>query len=194
MQATEEHKVYIGNEKVFNEVYRQLYSPLYGFALKFVEKDVAQDLIAEVFISLWNNKKQFDCIDDIRKYAFVAVKNRAINSLKKQKNIQNNQQELLKGLHEVDEEDFDLAILQNEILNKLYEELDSLPEKMREIFLLSFKDGLKPGEIAKKLQLSVQTVRNQKVNAVKKLRDRLGKDKLLFLLILLSSHHALFKI
>lgn len=194
MQTTKEHKIYIGNEKVFNEVYQQLYGPLYGFALKFVKNDIAQDLIAEVFISLWKNKKQFNSMDEIQKYAFVAVKNRAINSINKQKSIQYNQQQLLKELQKVDEDDMELAMLQNEILNKLYEELNSLPEKMREIFLLSFKDGLKPGEISKRLHLSVQTVRNQKVNAIKKLRDKLGQDNLLLLLLLLTSHQSVFKI
>ncbi|MGN5953344.1 RNA polymerase sigma factor [Sphingobacterium lactis] len=194
MQTTKEHKIYIGNEKVFNEVYQLLYSPLYGFALKFVENEIAQDLIAEVFISLWKNKKQFNSLDEIQKYAFVAVKNRAINSINKQKNIQYNKQLLLKELQEIDEDDMELAMLQNEILTKLYEELNSLPEKMREIFLLSFKDGLKPGEIAKMLHLSVQTVRNQKVNAIKKLRDKLGQDNLLLLLLLLTSHQTIFKV
>ncbi len=57
-----------------------------------------------------------------------------------------------------------------QLMDKVYEEVAKMPGKMREIFYLSYKEGLKPPQVAERLQISVQTVKNQKVNAIKLLK------------------------
>ncbi len=54
---------------------------------------------------------------------------------------------------------------------------------MREIFLLSYSEGLKPAEIAARLGISVKTVKNQRVNAVNILRSALADHPMLFTLL-----------
>ncbi len=51
--------------------------------------------------------------------------------------------------------------------------MDKLPEKMKEVFNLSYKEGLKPARIAELIQINVQTVKNQRVNAIKLLKNAL---------------------
>jgi RNA polymerase sigma-70 factor (ECF subfamily) len=59
---------------------------------------------------------------------------------------------------------------------------------MKEIFLLSYRDGLKPAEIAGRLQIKAQTVINQRVTAVRLLQMALGKDLLLAPLLVLLKY------
>ena len=54
---------------------------------------------------------------------------------------------------------------------RLWTALDSLPEKCRQVFIMSKRDGLKYEEIAEELDLSVNTVRNQISKALKILKD-----------------------
>ena len=62
---------------------------------------------------------------------------------------------------------------EEEIRRLLYREIDGLPEKMREIFLM-YMDGRKNEEIASILQISVETVKTQKKRAVKQIKSKLG--------------------
>ena len=63
---------------------------------------------------------------------------------------------------------------------------------MKEIFLLSYRDGLKTGEIAERLQIKAQTVTNQRVTAVKLLQLALGNDLLFAPLVVLLKYKDLF--
>ncbi|MBO5876505.1 MAG: sigma-70 family RNA polymerase sigma factor, partial [Bacteroidales bacterium] len=54
---------------------------------------------------------------------------------------------------------------------KLWTAIDSLPEKCRQVFLMSKRDGLKYEEIAQELGLSVNTVRNQISKALNVLKN-----------------------
>ena len=58
---------------------------------------------------------------------------------------------------------------------RLWTAIDSLPEKCREVFILSKRDGLKYEEIAEELGLSVNTVRNQISKALKVLKEGVHK-------------------
>jgi RNA polymerase sigma-70 factor (ECF subfamily) len=63
---------------------------------------------------------------------------------------------------------------------RLWTAIDSLPEKCREIFILSKRDGLKYEEIAEELGLSVNTVRNQISKALKVLKEGIHKLYMFF--------------
>ena len=63
---------------------------------------------------------------------------------------------------------------------KLWTAIDSLPEKCREVFILSKRDGLKYEEIAEELGLSVNTVRNQISKALKVLKEGVHKIYMFF--------------
>ena len=86
----------------------------------------------------------------------------------------------LEALEAVDEN----LVLDTDLEQRIHEAIQSLPEKCREIFILSRVEGLKYSEIAEKLHLSISTVDNQIGIALKKLRVQL-KDFLPLLMFLL---------
>ena len=73
--------------------------------------------------------------------------------------------------------DDDEAQQRSQIEARLWTAIDSLPEKCREIFLMSKRDGLKYEEIAQELGISENTVRNQISKALKTLKE--GAQKII---------------
>lgn len=174
-----------GSEEAFSIIYKRLYQRLYFFALRFVPEMDAKDMVAEAFISLWQKREDFTEFPAIQHFLFILIRNRCLNLLKHELMKTEKQAEILQQLTLTDEEDLDLQHLQAELVKLIYAEVERLPQKMRAIFLLSFQEGLKPAAIAEQLQLSVQTVRNQKVTALRLLREALGNRAPLLLLLML---------
>lgn len=175
-----------GSEQAFAEVYKRLYKRVYLFASKYVTQPAdAQDLTAETFVQLWNRRSDFHNLDGIAAFLHVTVRNKCFNLLRHQHMKEDKKEELLQLLNEQTTDDFYLERVQSELLRRIYAEVDKLPPRMREIFLLSYREGLKPAEIAAKLQLRVQTVTNQRVSAVRLLQQALRQDPLAIILLVM---------
>lgn len=177
-----------GEERAFNAIYEQLHKRLYYFALRFVPDHDARDVVAEAFAAVWEKRADFAQYGQVQHYLFVTVRNKCLKLLKHELVKMRNQDALLHRLATMGEADFDMEPFTEELIRYIYAEVDRLPPRMREVFLLSFREGLKPAAIAERLQLSVKTVRNQKVTAIQLLRSSLGdRAHLLSLLLLLYS-------
>ncbi len=87
------------------------------------------------------------------------------------------------------ENDFSINFIEQETLTLLYEAIDALPEKYKTLFDLSFEQGLKNAEVAKLLNISEVAVKKQKSQFKSllhnRLKDKIGKDYLYFILLLL---------
>ena len=165
--------------QAFRNYYDTYYEQLCCF-LNFYTHDVAviEDVIQEVFLKLWENK---DCIEItyIKTYLFRAAKNRVLNYLRDEENrhqlVENwfNQQ-----LEERKYKDcFDIDAL-TKVVNRAIEQL---PERCREIFSLSRKEGLSYRQIAERLGISVKTVETQISIALKRIREILSSSAFAFL-------------
>jgi RNA polymerase sigma-70 factor (ECF subfamily) len=82
--------------------------------------------------------------------------------------------------------EFDLAEIKSEVLQYVYAEIEKLPEKCREVFKLSYLEGMKLSEVAQHLNISEQTVANQKTKALKMLRLALSDKQWMVLIMLLK--------
>ena len=182
-----------GSEEAFTKVYRHLYKRVYWFARKFIdETEDARDLTAETFVQLWQQNDTFYTLDAVTAFLYVTVRNRCYNLLKHRKMKASRRDELLRLLSERSQGDFFEEQVQLQLVRSIYAEVDKLPARMQEIFLLSYRDGLKPAEIAAKLQIKPQTVTNQRVTAVRLLQLALSKDLMIAPLLLLLEWHDQF--
>ena len=75
-----------------------------------------------------------------------------------------------------EEEDVSLAIIYQDALDVIYGAVDALPEQYRELFRMSFEQGLKNAEIARLMSVSEITVKKRKARLIEKLRRMLGRD------------------
>lgn len=150
----------------FDAVFRRLYLPLGMYALRIVGNvDDAEDVVSEAFAKAWQAVQSGVGIANFDGYMYRAVRNECISHLRHRKEIIG-----LEAVPEVDEETVDTSLRDASI----WRAVDALPERCREVFLLSKRDGLSNDEIAEELGLSVKTVKNQMTKAYSRLREALS--------------------
>lgn len=159
-----------GHLNAFNEIYESYWSSLYSYAYNILEDGQAcEDIVQEVFTYLYTKRKTL-LISNLKSYLFQATKYQVIAVLRKkklkEKHIQRfNAVEATNVVEEqLDAEKLDESIKQH---------LADLPERCRLIFEMSRFEYLSNKEIAEKLDISIQTVKNQITKALTHLRNHL---------------------
>ncbi len=174
-----------GEKAAFTSLYNEYYFRVYEFAGRYLPTGAdAEDITADSFIKLWNRRNEFSSLDHIRAFLFTAARNACLNFLQHVKVKDQKHAEILHSLTTLQRDSFYLEEIRAELMQLVYTEVEKLPAKMKEIFLLSYKEGLKPAEIAERLNISVQTVSNQKYSAINLLKTALGNTPLLLALLL----------
>jgi RNA polymerase sigma-70 factor (ECF subfamily) len=163
------------DEAAYKELFFHLFPSLTRFSESILKsKEVAEELVSDVFISVWNDRTRLQEIDDFRLYLFVAVRN---NSLRKLKQISRrytlslDELELPAGSVDQSPEDH---VLSRETVQEIEAAIESLPPRARLIFKLAKEDHLRYKEIAKLLNISVKTVDHQLAISLKKIAQSLG--------------------
>lgn len=160
------------NQKEFALHYKNLYKPLCMFALRIVEDtEAADDVVQEAFASVWRRLNESESEPaNFRSYTYMAVRNQALMHLRALR-PEDSIDELAGSLADVTDEEIDMS--ERDAL--VWQAVDDLPQRCREIFLMSKRDGLTYAEIAAELGLSVKTVENQISKALKNLRSVLQR-------------------
>ena len=152
----------------FDDLFRYNYRPLCLYALHYLQDaDLAEDIVQESYAALWEKLQEGAHVLNRKSYLYMMVLNRCLDHLRK-KGIPT---ESLKPYDTYGIIDDDDAQERSQIEARLWTAIDSLPEKCREVFILSKRDGLKYEEIAEELGLSVNTVRNQISKALKFIKE-----------------------
>ncbi len=169
-----------GNEKSFEIIYNRYSSKLYSAAYNILRnKEVCEDLVQELFIDLWTKKDRLEILN-LKSYLYRSIRNKVLMVLRSGRiTLGLEVVEMLIGEYATDDH-----IIEKEIRESLDRGISALPEKCREIFVLSRKDQLSRKEIASQLNISVKTVENQLTNALKRLRTSLGDFLLLAIALL----------
>lgn len=157
----------------YQHVYLEYAPMLLRFAEKFVSSFFAEDIVHDVFLKLWDRQVFLLPENELKRILYAAVRNACIDHLRRL----NMEQEIMdrRAIQlKLDELDFfeasDELFMRKDLLNFLMSKVDELPERSREIFRLSYVNGLKAAEIAEQLNLSVRTVENQLYRALLHLR------------------------
>ncbi|MHA4806818.1 RNA polymerase sigma-70 factor [Flavitalea flava] len=160
-----------GDPEAFTLIYQKFYSRMYHFARRYVmDRQDAEDITADTFVKLWRQKATFPTEDAISAFLHVTTRNACFDFLRHTRVKTAKHQELLQLLEESKEAGFGLEEIREQLMKMIYAKVETFPQKIKEIFYLSYVEGLKPAEIAEQLNLSVQTVSNQKSSALKLLK------------------------
>lgn len=170
-------------------IWRDFYDRYYAALCSYVEKilfltDAVEDLVQEVFISVWEGKRTFSDSRELTNYLYRACYNNALLY------IRNHQihDSILNGLPQ--EEDFEdeemlyALTVKEEAIRQLYFYIEELPAEQRRIILLRI-EGHSWDEIASRLGVSINTVKTQKSRSYKFLRKKLANSSYSVLLALI---------
>ncbi len=166
-----DHLVYRLKKKE-KEAYQLLFDTyferLFLFASNFVFiDDVANDIVQDVFISLWEKSDSLDVNSSLKSFLYAMVRNRCINYIRDMKVEDRNKRLFLEAHIYSDTID---AIEDEDLLEEIRAFINELPEQCREIFKLRTMYGYKYTEIAEEMDVSVDTVKVQLKRAKDKLK------------------------
>lgn len=168
------------DEHAFTEVYTRYAGVLFQTAFrKTGDKEVAEDIVQELFVRLWVNRSQILLRKSFRVYFFSALKKKVIS------HYYETQVTSSGGVFNDLEFSDNSTVHQIQLnsLNENYEQsLQKLPEKCREVFLMS-RTGHSMKEIAERLHISEKTVENHIGKALRILRVELKDYRLIIMLI-----------
>jgi RNA polymerase sigma-70 factor (family 1) len=161
------------DEAAFTEIYNRYAEKLSSFAnSKLYDLEDSKDIIHDIFVKLWTDRKQLHINKSLQAYFFTQVRHRVIDKIRK-KLTQQDYDTLIQTFQRSIGSDVEQQIAAKEIKQSVNEALKKLSPRLREIYKLSREEELSISEIANILQLSEQTVKNQLTTALKHLRRSL---------------------
>lgn len=172
------------SKKEFEELFREYFKPLTAFAKKYLNDiDLAKEMVHEAFLKLWEKREEVDTNKSVKSYLYTTVYNRSLNYIRDNKKFDRTEgkTELLERSENWDQTNQMIAV---EIETKINQTLDDLPEKCRQIFVMSRYEELKYKEIAEKLDISIKTVETQMSKALKALRKNLAEYMTVLLFVI----------
>jgi RNA polymerase sigma-70 factor, ECF subfamily len=174
-----------GNHQAFNALYLKYFSKLYGFCYKLTgNKTDSEEIVQEVFIKVWEIKHSLDPDRNFGSMLFTIGKHKIYN--KARQRVYNKVYcSYIKNFNAEAEEITAQEISYNETQDFLGKAISLLPEKRKEIFIMSRMEGLSNKEIAEKQNTSISNVENHINKALKSIRDNFIKNEINILFILL---------
>jgi RNA polymerase sigma-70 factor (ECF subfamily) len=176
-------QVVTGDLNTFEMVFRDYYKPLVRYGNTFLkDSDEAEDIVQQVFVTLWEKRTQLDIHTSIRAVLYKSVQHACLNKIKHLKVRRVAAEELKANADQATHSD---PVLELELQERIRKAMQHMPEQCGRIFSMSRFEQLRYQEIADQLGLSVKTVENQMGKALKIIREEL-KDYLPLLLLFLS--------
>ena len=165
----------IQNETYLDDFFRSHYGTLCYFAYSYLKnKEIAEDVVQNTFVNLlYDAEHKFDDEKHLKFFLYKSIKNSCLNELKKL-SVQTKTLDDL-STENNDESDFDTfqLIVRAETYKEILDAINLLPDRCAEIFKLAYMEQLDNNEIAQQLSISINTVKVQKNNAKKILREQL---------------------
>lgn len=179
-------KVRKGDKEAFNELFGIHWKSLVDYASLIVGMDNAQDVVQSVFMKVWENRSTLKEGNSMRQYLLKAVYRTSVSLVRKEENniryrswFARRIERMLVGEYDIDRNDVIKALYTKELSRDLETAISLLPPKCRDVFRMSYIDGLSGKEISQSLGISVSTVNNQIHKALKILRSELCPYKVL---------------
>ena len=163
-----------GDELAFTEIYNRYWDKLFSIAAnKLKDLDEAEEIVQDIFVSLWKRRNELGSIETLSPYLAVSVKYRVIKFLDKR----NNQQKYTdhrQRVTSIADDSTEQWIEFEELRSRLAMFVADLPEKCRLVYRLSRESGYSQKRIATELGISEKTVEAHLGKALKTLRTRLS--------------------
>lgn len=166
-----------GDKSVFSAIFKFYYEDLVMFARTyFNEIETAEEIVQDTFVKIWEEHKSLKINVSLKSFLLKSVQNKCIDTFRRRK-VKQNYINNTTGSYINYDYSIDNYIFNSELESLIKTALDKLSPEISYVFLMNRYEGLKYGEIAKKLNISVRTVEARIGKALCFLREEL-KDYL----------------
>lgn len=179
-----------GDQKALELLFSIYFPRLNDFARNVVNDDgISQDIVQEVFVKVWEKKAEIESLN-IEAFLFRLVRNRCIDYIKHLKVVNNRLQKIhiaskYEELYRIDfvgNEPY--VLIEAELKMKIEKIIQDLPDRCREVFMLSRMNGLKNKEIAERLGINIKNVERHLNRALQSFRVNFSEELPIALFVL----------
>ena len=157
-----------GSQSSYKSLYEKYFKPLCHFVQAYTNnQSKAEDIVQQVMLKIWENRDKITISTSFKSYLYRSCYNEFINAYKRGKKTSSLDDIVIEAYEELDEDEQEFE--QKISLVRL--EIEKLPKKCKEVFVLCKLKGYKYREAAEELQISEKTVEAQISNAMKKLKS-----------------------
>lgn len=172
-----------GDKLAVKYLYDQFYNELCIYARNLTRDDQSsEDIVQNIMVKIWNKKPNLNIKTSIKSYLYKSVYNDFVNLYRlKQKEMSYAEQVKIEALNYFYDEDSEII---DKKIKLVQSEIENLPPKCREAFLLNKVNGLKYREVAEELGISIKTVEAHISKALVRLKKciEVQKNSINFLL------------
>lgn len=178
-----------GDQTAFAEIYNQYRSKIFVYASSLCKSpDIAEEIVQEVFIKIWQKRDQINTELNFGAYIKKITLNHVLNHLKKIAREKSLQQQLFLFIETIRNSTED-NLLEKELLKTYDEAIAQLPPQKKLIYNLSRNEDLTHDEIAKRLNISKNTVKNHMVEATRLIRNYVNQNGSVICFIIAASNY-----
>ena len=164
-----------GKVSAFRDLYARYSNLIYRNILVRVKSSFdADDIFQDFFIQVWEKRETIEITSSVKNYLLVWLRNHILNSIKKEQ-IRDRYHEISQeGVSEVDDYTW-VRIVASDLDDQIKDLVRKFPPRLRDVYLLSREQHLSVKEIAERLSVSEQTVKNQLTDILKRLRKEINR-------------------
>lgn len=156
-------------KNLYKEIFTEYYKPMCLFVKKLVFKgEEAEDIVHNVFLTVWEKQPEFNSKEHLKAFLFRSAYNQAITHINHQLFVQRAWGDFQWTQEE--QENYLKKRIETEVFCEMMQAVEQLPERCRQVFKLSYIEGLKVSEVAQRLHISEDTVKTQRLRARKHLQ------------------------
>lgn len=178
-----------GDQTAFAEIYNQYRSKIFIYACSLCKSpDISEEIVQEVFIKVWQKRDQINTELNFGAYIKKITLNHVLNHLKKVAREKALQQQLFVFIETIRNSTED-NLLEKELLRTYDDAIAKLPPQKKLIYNLSRNEDLSHDEIAKKLNISKNTVKNHMVEATRFIRNYVNQNGSVICFLIAASNY-----
>lgn len=174
-----------GDEDAFKLFFEKHRDKLYNYLFSIVKsKEIAEEIVMDVFLKMWIGRELMTDIQNMDAFLHKVAYNKALDFLRMASRNASLQKLVNREIEVAREKEADHKIMEQESREIIDQAIQQLSPRRRMVFTLSRVHGLTYDEIAQKLQLSRNTVRNTMAETLYSLRSFLHKNNISVLFML----------
>lgn len=177
------HALKAGDPKAYTFLVNTYHHKLCVYAYSFThDHNLSEDIVQNVFMRIWNKRKNLKEDFVITSFLYKSVYNEFIDQYRSQKTVYPLEKKYIDALNTIVENEDEHSL--ERIIKLVKLEIQNLPPKCKEIFLLSKEEGLTNIEIAEYKNVSIKSVEAHITKAYSILRNSLGENTNIYLFLL----------
>lgn len=176
------------DQLAFSEIYNRFSHFLLTYAYKVTQNAAdTQDIVQNIFVSIWNNRNKNKIEGPIINYLIRSVRFGFYKSIRKS-NIFDSYKADIQRFIAYEYNPIEEYLVEKELIDKLKKIVEEFPENMGKVFIMTYFEGISADKIAEKLQISERTVHNLISQSGKRAKNGLGFKVLLLYCLSISSY------